>query len=1041
MIKRAGAEQLRQIVQNAIAAGETNDPFLRAYLVDKLDVTVDRYPSGYLAQNIYVLHFQGELRREQFGPGLDTVTIQSSLTGGGAWLTTRMDGIQYYGVEDLNIGTGSGTDVLDVQGTTKGSNDFAGTAATTVTLDPHDLSRPNGDDRAYLSSNADLDGLGNNYWRTFDFLTGNLDDFRGALNVDLGNGRHRLFMSDEASSHADDYAITDSIGDSHNKSTAGLLSGADIYVTRAGLPGISYKTSGAGNLFDGVIYWTGSGNDTVFIDGTQNRAGQRTTTILNTGLGNDTITATLDAATDGFFVLETSGGSATGDPIAHALPAVQDNDKVFAQGSTLPLVIIGGFGDDEIHGGQGNDIILGDAGIVQYVGAGEQLAAQFGFGGRGDVIDALRPLSPIVDPRWVYTYTPDMTLGGSDTIYGNNGEDILIGGAYGDRIDGGTMDDLIFGDAVQLFRRDTTIGAFPAAAIYDPRFEGVTGPMYALGDATGTQVDNANHVYRDPFGGHVPDWAEYVIGNLYHDYARQASNDHSFGNDYIAGGAANDVIFGQLGNDTIQGDGSIDYAAPGCSSVGATWSASDSLVTICASRDNIGAAADDTGLLAVDGNDYIEGNGGNDIIFGNQGQDDIVGGSSSLYTLTNRLQRPDGSDLLFGGSGTNSGRNDLGASTQTGGANGQIATNANGHAHDADVLVGDNGNIFRLVSRPGVADNSTGFLAYNYDLNAYAVDASAPEHVIPRAVALLDYTPGGFDYNAAAAASDIGAADLIHGESGDDVIYGMVGNDALYGDAQNDTIIGGYGADWISGGLGDDGILGDDGRLFVSRNSATYGEPLYGIGTVAVDVAISTPGNMQQAVTNPNGVLKYAADLTPDNLKPGSGATTSPDELFVPLYANDIIFGGLGNDWIHGGAGDDAVSGAEAEPLSYTALYNASLTPTGIRESDYTHPYNSGNSLGYSATNTYQAQYDPNHPFAKILLTSLGALGGTNDWFLNFSSTEGPTDTFWAAAGSQVPTDGNDHIFGDLGNDWLVGGTGRDTLWGGWANDLIARLS
>ena len=77
----AGAEQLRQIVQNAIAAGETNDPFLRAYLVDKLDVTVDRYPSGYLAQNIYVLHFQGELRREQFGPGVDTVTIQSSQIG------------------------------------------------------------------------------------------------------------------------------------------------------------------------------------------------------------------------------------------------------------------------------------------------------------------------------------------------------------------------------------------------------------------------------------------------------------------------------------------------------------------------------------------------------------------------------------------------------------------------------------------------------------------------------------------------------------------------------------------------------------------------------------------------------------------------------------------------------------------------------------------------------------------------------------------------------------------------------------------------
>ena len=36
---------------------------------------------------------------------------------------------------------------------------------------------------------------------------------------------------------------------------------------RSGLPGISYVTSS--NLFDGVNYWTGSGGDTVFIDGTK----------------------------------------------------------------------------------------------------------------------------------------------------------------------------------------------------------------------------------------------------------------------------------------------------------------------------------------------------------------------------------------------------------------------------------------------------------------------------------------------------------------------------------------------------------------------------------------------------------------------------------------------------------------------------------------------------------------------------------------------------------------------------------------------------
>ena len=55
----------------------------------------------------------------------------------------------------------------------------------------------------------------------------------------------------------------------------------------------------------------------------------------------------------------------------------------------------------------------------------------------------------------------------------------------------------------------------------------------------------------------------------------------------------------------------------------------------------------------------------------------------------------------------------------------------------------------------------------------------------------------------------------------------------------DDDIIGGWGSDWISGGTGEDGILGDDGRIFTSRNTrltstqAPYGsqdaEALFGV--------------------------------------------------------------------------------------------------------------------------------------------------------------------------------------------------------------------
>jgi Ca2+-binding RTX toxin-like protein len=227
---------------------------------------------------------------------------------------------------------------------------------------------------------------------------------------------------------------------------------------------------------------------------------------------------------------------------------------------------------------------------------------------------------------------------------------------------------------------------------------------------------------------------------------------------------------------------------------------------------------------------------------------------------------------------------------------------------------------------PGAGQaSSAGFDVYAYD----NYGGASATRIIPRAIVLLDYTPGGSDFNPTAAALDIGGADVIHGEVGDDTIYGEVGNDVLYGDGQNAVIIGGYGADWISGGTGEDGILGDDGRLFVSRIGTA--EPLYGIPvTPNQNTEVSFQGGMQDVMTNVTATLLYTAMLTPDNLDASSVGSTNPNELFVPLNANDIIYGGLGNDSIHGGAGDDAISG-EAPAISYTDVYAINAAQTRVK--------------------------------------------------------------------------------------------------------------
>ena len=505
-----------------------------------------------------------------------------------------------------------------------------------------------------------------------------------------------------------------------------------------------------------------------------------------------------------------------------------------------------------------------------------------------------------------------------------------------------------------------------------------------------------------------------------------------FGDDYIAGGDGDDTIFGQLGNDTIQGDGDIDNDAYAhrCTSVDLADSNSEcSLAGKHVGELLIGGAVAATGS----GDDYVEGGGGHDVIFGDLGRDDLIGGSSDLFSLTTMLRRPDVNDLIFGGTGHDVSR----------------SNDVTGHTADSDTIVGDNGRILRLVGINGIATSS--YLTFVYDTYGEAL------RLLPRAVTLLDYTPGGPDrepgvfplmnQNLSATHGrmtvDVWGADEVHGEAGDDTVYVGGGNDVVFGDAGDDDVIGGWGHDWISGGTGQDGVLGDDGRIFTRRNSTTSGEPLYGLAALAqVSQEITTPGRIQVAVINPAGQLNKTVDLTPFALNPAS--QDFDDELARPSFANDVVFGGLGGDFLHGGAGDDAISGAEALETSYAPTYAG-----GVVQTDWNHPVNNGNLLGFDVAAGDFPLYDEYDPRRTITLNSNGTLNKTGDatrqWFLNNRHDEGPqvmgctaaTNNGTCTSTGLAATDGDDIVFGDHGNDWLVGGTGRDSLWGGWGNDLL----
>ncbi len=1277
----------------------------------------------------YLIGFRGEVNEDPAHP----VTVGLSALGSDAtaYDALRTDGLNYYGLETLNLLLGSGDDVLNVRGTLPVTN-----VSTAV-----------GNDRVYVSSEANV-GID----ETPQFLAGHLDDIDGTLNLDFGAGRNNLLVSDEGTDVGDpNVLMTDRLGEATGRD-ADVAANAEIFLVGLATGSITWRTAGDGNLADGVRIWAGSGNDTFTIDGTHRRAGLRTTTWLNTGLGDDSLSVALTNGQDGFFVLNTQGpndnlldltldlqdgeepfspdslsvtvngvlldpsryvvnngldtvglfdsfspgdhvtvtakqvrstlldrgadsfdlGTALGagesvrvlvngvwiiptvtgtlatwdagtqqaladlpagngdsfvvveitrvltEQFTLAQVAASDDDTVHAESSTLPLVIFGGQGTDQLHGGTGGDIILGDRGRVLWFTPGsvpvadlgdqlldpEQLAAleaaavsvsgNGGFGDKtsgvaGELVGLVITTDPTIGtrdlistgggmdtvarwrrrrrrstpaatppPTWptssspttgssttsCWTATPststgsgaptrrsaattpsttgagddvvfggtgadtiragngrnivlgdngqftavadetshwgnlpmasgtltttDPTIGGADDIttgtgidvvvggadgdtahlgagadtfvgdhgtitwavkagalqvvtidvidngvggndkaYGEAGEDVLIGGTRNDRLDGGSGRDLVFGDNVRL-DRTSTYGDYT-----NPRFRKVTGSqIYSTGDATTANV--ATGWNNDPLGH--PAWGDFRITFEDHDLDTQTaglpvdSTDVRFGNDYLAGGAGDDTIFGQLGDDTIQGDGHIDNGAYG-------YRDPAGVLTL-----HVGA---DTNL-ATDGEDYVEGGGGNDTIFGDGGRDDLIGGSSDQFSLTDAAHRPDGNDLVYGGSGAR---------------RAAATTVVAGHGTDSDTIVGDNGQIFRLVRTDLTKATGTAYLGFTYDSYTDAV------RLLPRAVVLLDYTPGGPDRvpghfptgvdssnpgnTVVGDWTEIWGTDEVHGEGGDDTVYLGGGNDVAFGDAGDDDIIGGWGHDWISGGTGQDGVLGDDGRIFTFRNGSA--ELLNGVTNPTGPSQITTPGNIQVADIYVTGRLNKYVDLTPFALNPASDGYDEP--LATPRYANDVIFGGLGDDFLHGGAGEDAISGAEALPVSYAPTYSG-----GLVETDFTRPFNNGNLLGFDTAAGQFLLYDEYDPRRKITLNPDGSLNKANggvEWFLNNDATEGPQIVAGTATTPRVGNDGADVLFGDHGNDWLVGGTGRDALWGGWGNDLL----
>ncbi|GAB4524933.1 MAG: hypothetical protein Tsb0014_03800 [Pleurocapsa sp.] len=269
----------------------------------------------------------------------------------------------------------------------------------------------------------------------------------------------------------------------------------------------------------------------------------------------------------------------------------------YYQNITASEPINGDAGNNNLFGGDGDDIINGEAGFDTLNGGlgNDQL-----FGGADDDVlkggDGLDTLNGESGNDKLFGGNDDDVLkdgDGFDTLNGESGNDTLNSGAGNDKLFGGNDDDYLdAGDGL-----DTLKGELGN----DELFGGNDDDILRGGD--GLDTLNGESGNDKLFGGNDDDVLKDGDGF-------DTLNGES-GNDILNGGAGNDKLFGGADNDKLFGgdDNDLIYGGNG--------------------RDTLrGDAGKDT-LYGDGGNDRLFGGNEDDVLYGGEGTDTLNGGSGN----------------------------------------------------------------------------------------------------------------------------------------------------------------------------------------------------------------------------------------------------------------------------------------------------------------------------------------------------------------------------------------------------------------------------
>ncbi len=394
-----------------------------------------------------------------------------------------------------------------------------------------------------------------------DITTGSGDD-----NITTGSGNDII--------NAGNGNNTINAGDGDNQVTTG--SGNDNITTGSGDDSISsgdgddIVDAGAGN--DSIDAAHGGGNDTY--DG---------------GDGIDTID--FDSSTQGVLV-DLEEGTAT------------DAEGVdpYINSDTLSEIenVIGGDGNDEIRGDDGDNVLSGGSDV-----------------NRADGVDG----DDILEGR-----------GGNDTLDGGEGgmDTAVFSGNYADYAISEVDDNLQVADSVADRDGTDTLIGIETIEFADGTYDVATGEFAA------TSIEVVGGDDDDVIDGGAGD--DQIDGGGGNDQIQGTTGDDTLsggdGDDTIDGGEGDDQITGTDGNDILTGGDGADNIDGGAGDDVIVGSDGDDVIVGGDDNDTIDGGAGDDTITASDGNDIVQGGEGNDtIVAAHGGGNDTYDGGDGIDTI------------------------------------------------------------------------------------------------------------------------------------------------------------------------------------------------------------------------------------------------------------------------------------------------------------------------------------------------------------------------------------------------------------------------